>query len=738
MKYPIYLYTLLLFVFYGCYAEEKFSSQPATLNIQLLASNMSSGTAIPNEFQLNDVVGFRFENGVLKEQFSQLVPDENGMLNLQPTQMSGILYILANASSAIQNAGLKAEETHIEEFLNMTADTGAMTENGLTMSGHMQLDKNMGSASVTLTRSVARIDISSPFEQVKVHNVKIDGIATEGYINSQEQPHLPENAVVTTYEKNYEEAPFENGEETLCYVCEQGTETHSVEVLITTSEGAWHRLHTSLPAIRRNTIYTLKIYGNGAELSLEAVASEWENGPSTETDLTLKGVIDRTMSQWSEGVRINEAGDSVYVPYLESNLKLTLKAEKGACFNVNGHVEGVNLTTQNLTRSLQAIAQINIASAKKMPGSIQEYIYLDTYVQNVHTGRIVLVFQPNPVRLEGNLKFDNNGMCDFEGYIDGELGIINLPSDRYIRLDIPETEAPWIKLEKTADENTYRILAGWKPNDPDADGRIQEARLIITTTNGDNSEETYTIKRQNWGLPVVNIHGTWWCKYNLRGNVKTFSDQILIKDEPAAAKENLFAYLQNCSQDELVELLGDQYQAGNPDGLKLTHQDNLFYYEGFQNSTKNFGTMPPTEMAPSGYQIPGYDDFRFFTWGNDCNLGYDSSGVFNNKLGQRLNYAVVERTLNVDGIEYGPIELYDFNYDGTRWNIMGLGHQWNAQSISKNIILLATYGNENNTWLIEGYPQDDGRGNWFKYSNHNAMKTRTIRCIKTPVEYIYE
>ena len=143
-------------------------------------------------------------------------------------------------------------------------------------------------------------------------------------------------------------------------------------------------------------------------------------------------------------------------------------------------------------------------------------------------------------------------------------------------------------------------------------------------------------------------------------------------------------------------------------------------------------------MAPEGYQIPDYNDFRFFTWNNNSNLGYQNPGVFNNNLGQRINYGIVERDLVVDGIKYGPIELYNFNYEGAQWTMLGLGHQWDATSISKNTILLATYGDQNNTWVLEGYPQSDGRGNWFKYSNHNAYKTRTIRCIKTPVEYIYE
>ena len=63
---------------------------------------------------------------------------------------------------------------------------------------------------------------------------------------------------------------------------------------------------------------------------------------------------------------------------------------------------------------------------------------------------------------------------------------------------------------KLTDEgnNTYRLLGGWKPNDPKADGREQAGELIITDKDGSYSE-TYTIRRLNWGLPVVNVNGTW-------------------------------------------------------------------------------------------------------------------------------------------------------------------------------------------------------------------------------------
>ena len=71
----------------------------------------------------------------------------------------------------------------------------------------------------------------------------------------------------------------------------------------------------------------------------------------------------------------------------------------------------------------------------------------------------------------------------------------------------------------------------------------------------------------------------------------------------------------------------------------------------------------------------------------------------------------------------------------------GLGHQWNttAGNISRMMILLATSGNSTSSWLMEGYAQSEkANQNWLKFVSQNATKTRTVRCIKTPVEYIYE
>lgn len=719
----------------GCSPEERteLPKDTGTIRLQLIAAGMAESTPTESENSINEAEVYRFENGILQEHFGSLTPDTDGTCSLTPTRMTGTLRFVANAPASLQEAALTEGQTTLEEFMRLTATAEEMSTTSITMTGQLELDKN-SIATVSLKRSVARIDLYSPASKVNVYQVRISGVATSGYVN--EQSGSPADATTGTIEKDYTNSPLTSTRQTLCYVCEQEGNNPEAELTVTTSDGAWHRLRATLPTPIRNTVYTLKVYGKGTDLRAEVIEGEWENGMTTETEPVLKGLVDKESSQLPEGTTVNTRGDTVRVPYYESTLRLVLKAEEGARLAINGQAEGVNVSLRNVTRSLIQIAEVDVNSLRKMPGSERQYIHLDTYLQNIRTGRVVLVFEPNPIRLTGSLKFNQDAVCDYGRYIDGELGVLTLPTDKALSVETDTDEAPWLILADNGTKSTYRILAGWKPNDPHADGRIQEARLVVTDCDGSN-RETYTIRRQNWGLPVTNINGTWWCKYNLRGNVKDFADQILPKNDPATGETALLDYLLACTDEKLLELLGNQYQAGNPEGLKLTYDGENFYYEGFQSSADNFGTLPPTTMAPDGYQIPSYDDFRFFAWNENSNLGYFNPGTFENKLGQRLNFRVTERNLTISGADYGTVALYDFEYEGNHWILCGLGHQWDDKSISKMMILLAMHGDANRTWLMEGYPQSDGRGNWLKYANQNAVKTRTIRCIKTPVEYEY-
>lgn len=736
MKYILTVASAGLFLLSGCQKEKirQDNAADGSLRISIISSGMNYGITTESETNIHTLDAYHFENGILSESFNSLQIDEKGVCRLDIKQKNGMLYFLANDANITSHANLTNNVTTLEEFLQLTATADEMTSKSLLMSGHTELDGENASLSVSLKRAVARIDLESAFQDAEVNSITIRDIALTGLVNEGGEKSVLTNIEKTDLTKDFGERPFKNKKESLYYLPEQTANGHAVEILMAVN-GGWHRLKTTLPPLKRNTVYTLKVYGNGANLNVEVLTDNWGNGDSSESGLTLKGLVDKENSQLSEGVTVNERGDTVFVPSWNSNFQLTLAAESGAQVSVLGEVEGVTVTPASQSRSLSPVAEFNVSSRQKMPGSKSEYMYLDVYNDQIQTGRVVLVFTPNPVQMSGLIEFDQNGECNFNRYVDGELASLILPEGKTATLKFAEEEAHWMKLAPEG-SNTYRLLGGWKPNDPKADGREQAGELIITNEDGSHPE-TYTIRRLNWGLPVVNINGTWWCKYNLRGNVKNFNDQILINSDPAK-DSSLADYLTSCSDNEFLHILGDQYQAGNPDGLKLTHNGASFYYEGYKSQTDNFGTLAPTVMAPDGYQIPDFDDYRFFTGGTNYNLKYFNPGSFNNGLGQRLNFKVVERNATFQGLQYGPITFYDFEYEGNHWTLCGLGHQWDAANISKMMILLATYGNGGSTWLMEGYSHSDGRGNWFKYAGNNASKTRTIRCVKTPVEYIYE
>lgn len=736
MKYILTVASAGLFLLSGCQKEKirQDNAADGSLHISIISSGMNYGITTESETNIHTLDAYHFENGILSESFNSLQIDEKGVCRLDIKQKNGMLYFLANDANITSRANLTNNVTTLEEFLQLTATADEMTSKSLLMSGHTELDGENASLSVSLKRTVARIDLESAFQDAEVNSITIRDIALIGLVNEGGEKSVLTNIEKTDLTKDFGEQPFKNKKESLYYLPEQTANGHAVEILMAVN-GGWHRLKTTLPPLKRNTVYTLKVYGNGANLNVEVLTDNWESGNSSESGLTLKGLVDKESSQLSEGVTVNERGDTVFVPSWNSNFQLTLAAESGAQVSVLGKVEGVTVTPASQSRSLSPVAEFNVSSRQKMPGSKSEYMYLDVYNDQIQTGRVVLVFTPNPVQMSGLIEFDQNGECNFNRYVDGELASLILPEGKTATLKFAEEEAHWMKLAPEGG-NTYRLLGGWKPNDPKADGREQAGELIIADEDGSHPE-TYTIRRLNWGLPVVNINGTWWCKYNLRGNVKNFNDQILINSDPAK-DSSLADYLTSCSDNEFLHILGDQYQAGNPDGLKLAHNGASFYYEGYKSQTDNFGTLAPTVMAPDGYQIPDFDDYRFFTGSTNFNLGYFNPGAFNNGLGQRLNFKVVERNATFQGLQYGPITFYDFEYEGNHWTLCGLGHQWDAANISKMMILLATYGNGGSTWLMEGYSHSDGRGNWFKYAGNNASKTRTIRCVKTPVEYIYE
>lgn len=726
----------------GCADDRTPAAVPtgAPLAVRLLAESPEGAAGTDAESAIRTVTGYRFEDGVLREVIPGIPSTVEGVYTFASASPRGELHLAVNAAGVGSFGTLIPGTTSLESFRALDASLGEMTLDGLTMTGSLVLDgASLSSAprSVDLRRSVARIDLLSQDAGVEVHSVSIRRIADRGYVLESGTPSTPSSASRTDFRRDYGDTPLTMARESLLYLCEQPNDGMEVEV-VTRFNGEWYRLKGALPArLLRNTVYTLEVYGRGADAGITVSTGNWEEGSTTDSSPIVQGAVDASASQLPEGAWISEARDTVYVPHLASELRLVLLAEAGSELVVDGQVPGVSVTPEPVTRGLNPVAAVSVTTPLRMPGTKRECIGLSLVRDGMVSGRVVLAFEANPVRIEGLLELDETGACDFGRYIEGELARITAPEGVNLSLEFGEGESRWMNLVPEA--GVYRLLSGWKPNDPQADGRVQEGFLVITNP-GRGAVERYAVRRRNWGLPVVNIGGTWWCKYNLRGNVKRFEDQVPIAGDPAA-DEALADHLATCDDAELLALMGDQYQAGNPDGLPLRHNGSAFYYEGMAGSGQNFGTIDPATMAPYGYQVPDYDDYAFFTRGENFNIGGVGERTYRNSADEEITVRIQERKPEFFGVNYGTIAIYEFRSGGSTWVLLGLGHQWDTTpgNIARMMLLLATYGNGSKTWIMEGYANSDRPGqNWIKFVSNNSTKTRVLRCVKTPVEYTYE
>lgn len=72
----------------------------------------------------------------------------------------------------------------------------------------------------------------------------------------------------------------------------------------------------------------------------------------------------------------------------------------------------------------------------------------------------------------------------------GNLGTYTVGEGKTLSLEVSQSN-PWVRLVPSeGNRNSYIIQAGWKPNDPEADGRVQSAKLIVS----DNKETDRSIQ----------------------------------------------------------------------------------------------------------------------------------------------------------------------------------------------------------------------------------------------------
>lgn len=714
------------FLLAGCQKDPVAEGQRLSgVTVRFTTSSSAAGSSSAPEPALRDLTGYLFSSETLSEVFSDLTLSDDGSCTLPPHH-AGDIYFAANAAQ-IENLDAVKPGMPLTEFLRITASDKALaTESAPAMTGKLPAE---GGSSVELRRSVARIDLVIAESDAAVEEVKITSAADEGYLFPQPGFTTPEEVSHTERVVRFEE-PLAENREGLFYLCEQQTESFAEVTALIGGEEQYIR--AALPArLERNKVYTLRLYGSGSKASLEIRTGDWDEGAVSDSELQRQGLIDVEASTLPEGVRVSDTRDSVFVTYRAADFTLAVLAEAGSQVAANASLPGVTVTVPGAeTRALENIAQVRVTSLLRPAGTSREILPLDIRRNGMRTGSLMLVFEPNPVHLEGRLEFDPATMtCDFRDYADGELGVLTLPEGCTASLAIPEGQDPWIKLAESEARTgrSYRILGGWKPNDPHADGREQTATLTLSGAGRDT--EVYTIKRRNKALPVVRMNGVWWCKYNAVGDSRDFDAQIGVKSADPATGKSVFEYLKSCSSEEYMCLWDASYMGDSGQAMHVVHKNGKFVFEGYDGTAPYIPDLDAAALAPSGYRLPTQEEWsRVFAAGMKTN----EDGSYTVAKGDYTDVKVRthKRTdLTIGNQTLPEIEHFEV-YNETRSESLtfyGPGDQWDGAGINHTMILFAGV---KTGWFVRGHTLEKNSG--------GTVDTRVVRFVKIPVEYMYE
>lgn len=480
----------------------------------------------------------------------------------------------------------------------------------------------------------------------------------------------------------------------------------------------------------------------------------WDEGEDAplQPDLDGRLTVDASRSELPADVRIADDGTALELPYaatelvlaVQSDIQLELQPLSEALLTVEEEpFTAGDFDAMNRYRIRKVLCAPEVA-AREVTLRFRRRGLTELYDED----RITLRLEANPTRMEGLIAFaDADYTCDFGRYVDNELGRLTLPAGKELVAEFDAGEDPWVRVEPLeTDGSVWRVLGGWRPNDPTADGRRQAARLVIRDTDGSHREE-YTLVRRNWGLPVTWYYGTWWCKYNARGRSRSFEDQILVPQDPAAAAgKSVLDYLTSCSSEEFRALWGWAYQGDSGEGLQVADVGGIPAMEGFTTGiASHINKLPADALAPDGYELPSMEEFNrlfdatdyvWMMWSGSHTLRTPWEGHTAVKRTQKRRNGITVGSLTLDDLLVVAMWSPDFpEYEALTW--YGPGAQWNSAGIRHsnhcNNILFAVHSPEGSGWYINGgmsnlYMQRNGAGN---------NDTRIVRFKKSPVEYIY-
>lgn len=730
-------------------SEKEDTPQPlpkdqTVIKINVAAYANGGGQPLPEgENEFRDMQACLFEDGLLTRVYTGLDASADSY-SLPLDGAAGTLYMLANTAAAVDLEELKRQGTTEAEWLKTTLAAGS--EGALRFfSGKVDISGETASeVSLDLERGVARLDLRlEAGEDVAVKSLALKDAVQDAYLFASQGDDAPAEAVLKDLYTAFPQ-PLTADTQGVAYLFAQSRPQLKAEVEIV-SGGQTYTEEAELPAsLKRNTIYALTVSKAATPSKpFELKVEEWQ-----EEEVTLRPdwdgaiTVNTTLTPLPEGAQTDATGSTLILPARALDFTLALDCNDELEF-ASSQAPGITVSPITSSGMFDGVTSFTVHKPLLPPGYPEEECRLyfrrkglkEVYEEDCITLRV----QENPIRTEG-FTFDRTSYaCDFGRYVDNELGRFILPEGMELLAEF-ENEDPWVKVEKVADEaNTYRVVGGWKPNDPKADGRKQEARLLVSRKSDGQRMETYTVARRNYGLPVTQLNGVWWCRYNAIGNSRNFDDQILCADDPARlAGQTVQNYLNTCSQADYLRLWNAAYEGSDGVALKAVNRDGKLVLDGWRNSESNhINHQDSHALAPEGYEMPSFDDYRQILSGFVIPTSWTG---FNPQVGGEADRCeiILEKRggMELDGYALG--ELWSFSVRSVKGKgdepltFYGVGCQWGATGVNANWLLLACYNPNTTGWLVRGSNAS------LEHNGAGANNTRLVRFKKSAVEYVYE
>lgn len=690
-----------------------------------------------------------FEDGTMTEIYASPVSDASGY-GFRTAKGAGTLYIMTGAIDTDRLHELQAQGISESEWLQLTAGT-IDGQPRRFLSGSTALPVGNGST-VPLVRGTARFDLElRTIGEARIESITINGAAVSSRIfdggNATDETR---GKVVFRPEKPYTES-------TPGVAHLYGQEGDGLTITVAgTIDGLPTELEAEVPSqVVRNRIYVINITREYTDGETTMSVEPWEGGEDAGMVPDLDGTItiDASASSLPGDAVISEDGRTLTLPYTATDIRLAL-----AC---NNELELQPVTDYPITVRQAAADGTSIPTrntlliekpcyAPGMPADEVVVMFRRKGLGNIYgEDRITLRLEANPTLIEGEMRFKpENCSYDFGRYVDNELGRLTPPAGKSVAVEFAAGEDPWIRLQPAdGSERTFRVLGGWKPNDPTANGRVQSATIVICNEADGSEREEYVISRRNFGLPVTWLHGVWWCKYNARGNSRDFADQILCSEDPAAAAgKRVIDYLRDCSPEEFYDLWGWAYQGDSGHGLRVIDDNGKLVMEGFSTDVAaHINKLPADILSPDGYELPSMEEFNrmfdatdyvWIMWNGTHTLRNPWEGHSAVKREQRRRNDVTVGSVAAADILYTGMWSPDFpEYEPVTW--YGPGAQWNADGIKHsdhyNNILFAVHSPEGSGWYFNG----SMAGLYLTRNGAGTKDTRIVRFKKSPVEYVY-